>query len=314
MNDRLEDCSQVLRHTGLVLCGAMVLFLFAPRVKADIVTEIGGDTRNFVVLYEGGGTAQVSSGNIVGNIGIGPNGFFSGASNGTLKGNVVFSDSNTGQFSTAGGYTLNGSVLYGQTDVTNDLNSVGSFSAKVSGESGTALVIDPSAMGGNQAIYASSGVLDGGGNRVFNVTSFNFAAGTTLTINGNSTGDNVILNFNTNSTLNFDGAMNFNGIAPDQVLFNITGGGELKIDGATVAGDFADLNGQIMVSGSSVNGRIFADNGDRLIVSDSGLYYAPPGSFGARAPEPAAIVLMCTVCLGLVPILRRRFRRVSPEG
>jgi hypothetical protein len=292
----------------------MVLFLFAPRVKADIVTEIGGDTRNFVVLYEGGGNAHVSAGTIIGNVGIGPNGSFTGGGSGSLNGNIVFSDSNTGQFSTAGGYTFNGSVSYGQSDVTTDLNSVGSFSAKVSGESGTALVIDPSAMGGNQTIYANSGVLDGGGNRVFNITSFNFAQGTTLTINGDSSGDNVILNFNTNSTLNFDGAMNFNGIAPDQVLFNITGGGELKIDGATVAGDFADLNGQIMVSGSSVNGRIFGDNGDRLIVSDSGLYYAPPGSFGARAPEPAAILLMGTVCLGVFPLLRRRFRRVSPKG
>jgi hypothetical protein len=291
----------------------MVLFLFAPLMQADIVTQIGGDTGNFAVLYEGGGNLHLAAGTINGNVGLGPNGSFSGNGSGTLNGNVVFADSNTGQFSTASAYTLNGSVLYGQPDVSSDLNKVGQFSAQVAAEQGTALVIDPASLGGNQAIYANLGVLDGGGNRVFNVTSFNFAKGTSITINGDTSGDNVILNFNTNNTLNFDGAINFNGITPDQVLFNVTGGGELKIDGATVAGDFVDLSGEIMVSGSTVSGRLFGDDTDRLQIVSGSMVFAP-GTFGARAPEPAAIVLMCTVCLGLVPILRRRFRRISTEG
>jgi hypothetical protein len=300
----------------------MVLFLFAPGARADIVTEIGGalgdTTRNFVVLYEGSGSGNngnlhIAAGTMVGNIGIGNNGSFSADGGGTLKGNVAFSGSNTGQFTTASGYTLNGSVLYGQSDVTTDLNNIGLFSAKVAGESGTILVIDPSSMGGTQSIFASAGVPDSGGNRVFNVTSFNFAKGTTITINGDSSGDNVILNFNTNNTLNFDGAINFNGITPDQVLFNITGGGELKIDGATVAGDFVDLNGQMMVSGSTVSGRLFGGDDDRLQIVSGSMVFAP-GTFGARAPEPAAIVLVGTVCLGVFPLLRRRFRRVSPKG
>ena len=53
------------------------------------------------------------------------------------------------------------------------------------------------ASGQSLTINASSGVSDGKGNRVFTISSFTAAAGSTITINGDLAGDNVILNLDT---------------------------------------------------------------------------------------------------------------------
>jgi hypothetical protein len=162
----------------------------------------------------------------------------------------------------------------------------------------------------------TGGSLDGHGNSVFTATSFELASGTMLTINGDAAGDNVIINIGNcttgggaGSVCNFDGTINLVGIAADHVLFNITGSNELKIDGANVAGDFVDVNGQIFVSASTVIGRLYGGDSERFQLV-SGVDVNPFG----RTPEPAALVLAGTVLLGLLPLLRRRFRRAAPNA
>ena len=127
----------------IVLAVGTILFvpLVQLQLRADIITQIGGDTRNFTILYTGGAGSQLhlSQGTITGNIGVGGTGTVKADGSGTINGNVDFSASNTGQFSITPSKTLNGSVNYSQTDVTNDLTSISNFSSAVGAEAGFSL-------------------------------------------------------------------------------------------------------------------------------------------------------------------------------
>jgi hypothetical protein len=288
------------------LAGLLACFV-GSHARADILTEIGGDTRNFVVLYDGFGSNQlhISSGltNINGNIGIGSTGSLKATGSGTLTGEVYFSAPNTGQCS-AQGFNYNcASSLYGQSDVTNDLSYITNFSSSIAAETGTPISLNVSS-GQILTINASTGLLDSHGNRVFSVTSLNLGSGSSVVINGDSAGDNVVFNIATcpSQTCNFDGNMTLNGITADQVMFNIRGNNELKVDGANVGGVFVDPNGQIFVSASTVTGALYG-GGENPLTLVSGV------TVNAGTPEPAAFVLAGTVLLGIMPVLRRKLRR-----
>jgi hypothetical protein len=294
---------------------ALLALLAASSARADIITQIGGDTRNFVVLYDGLGsrTLNQNNGAINGNIGIGGTGKFAATGPGTINGNIDFSAACAGTYPTCGGHfgssntTINGTVNYGQADVANDLTDVNHFSAVAAAEAGTALSVNIN-NGQTQVINASSGILDGHGNRVFNVTSFNFNGGSTLVVNGDTAGDNIIFNFPGLSP-QFKGTMLFYGITADQVAFNITGGGTLTVNtnGDTVQGIFVDPNGSVSVSHSNVYGRIFGgDESNMQLVS--GEYINAP------TPEPAAVVLFGTVILACLPLVKRKLSRSSGKA
>lgn len=292
--------------TKIALAAGTILFvpLIQPQLRADIITQIGGDTRNFSILYTGGGGSQLhlSQGTITGNIGVGGTGTVKADGSGAINGNIDFSASNTGQFSISG-KTLNGSVNYNQTDVTNDLTSISNFSSAVDAETGFNLGAINLSSGHSLTINASSGVSDGKGNRVFTISSFTAAAGSTITINGDLAGDNVILNLDTGgNTVLLDGNVILNGITSDQIFFNVTGGGQLKIDGGSVEGIFADVHGQIFVSAATIGGRLFGgDNTTMQIVSNA--------SLDSKTPEPSAIFLLSTVLFGSVLAYKRGWLR-----
>ena len=203
---------------------------------------------------------HLAQGTIIGNIGVGGTGTVKADGSGAINGNVDFSASNTGQFSITPSKTLNGSVNYSQPDVTNDLTNISNFSSAVDAEPGFSLGGINLASGHSLTINASSGISDGKGNRVFTISSFTATAGSTITIVGDLAGDNVILNLDlhgANATL--DGNVILSGIASDQVFFNVTRGGELKIDGGSVEGIFTDVHGQIFVSAATIGGRLFPE-------------------------------------------------------
>jgi hypothetical protein len=258
-----------------------------------------------VLLFEGGGGAELhtAAATIKGNIGIGGTGTFKLTGGGTF-GNIDFSAPNTGQFTSSGGSY---SPSYGVTNVATDLADVNSFSTTVAAESGTALSINLGA-GQSQTVKTSQGTADGKGNYVFKVTSFTFSQGATLTIDGDIPG-NVILNFASLGTVQIQGNIVLQGLTSDQVLFNVTGGGELKIQGNSgtgvynnVSGTFVDPNGQVFVSLSNVYGRVFGgDSSTEYIVSMD--HITTP------TPEPTAILLFGTVILCCLPMVKRRLSR-----
>jgi hypothetical protein len=296
--------------TAFAALGLLVGIVAAPPARGDIISEIGGNTGNFVVLYEGTGNVQFqqNQGTVTGNIGIGNTAGFSASGPGTITGNIDFSAADTGsqqQFSESN-TTITGTEYYNQSDVSADITDVNNFSSTVAGETGTNLSIN---LNNNQSqtIMASSGVLDSNGNRVFNVTNFQFGGGSTLYIDGDSAGDNVVLNFD-NISPQFGGTIILSGINPDQVVFNITGNENLQINtnGSTVQGIFIDPEGNVQVSHSVVYGRVFGGGSGNMQLA-SGEYITVPDP--ARTPEPASIFLLATVLCGVVLVTRRRSRR-----
>jgi len=293
-----------LKSAGLGVCSYASLFATAlltinlsAAVRADIITQIGGTTRNFAVLYTGGGGNQLmlSQGTINGAVGIAGTGTMKNNGSGAINGNIYFSAPDTGQYS--GNKTVNGSIYYGDSSISQDMSYISSFSSTVGAESGT-----PVSITGSTIINAASGTLDGHGNRVFNLTAVTLPNGSTLTINGDLAGDNVILNVN--GDVFIQGNILLSGILPDQVLFNVTHG-DLKVQDGTVAGDFVDINGSIFVSAETLNGRVFGgDSSTMQIVSE------PTITRPSAAPEPVTLLLSGTMLLGLLPLVRRKLRRV----
>src|SRR5207244_410926 len=143
-----------------------------------------------------------------------------------------------------------------------DLNTLNSLNTTLGAESGSSLAISiPN--GGNQTVNASSGLLDGTGNRVFTVSSMSFVNGATMTLNG-AASDYMVLNYSAN--VSFGGTIVLaGGIISDHVLFNIVGGSGLtggptltiSSNGATERGTFLDPNGTIQINHSVLDGRVF---------------------------------------------------------
>ena len=250
----------------------------------------------------------MNNSNLTGNMGIGNTGKFQGNGPGTINGLVQFSAANTGQFSNSG-LTLNPSVgnpQYSIANVTSGLNTANSLSQTLGLETGTSTTISS---GGS--INASSGTLDGNGNRVFTVTSISFPNGI-FTVNG-SASDYVVLNIAGSVGNNgLNGAVTLaGGIPSDHVLLNytpstsnltnynnaytnLTGGPTMTIstNGATTSGVFLDPTGDFQINHSNINGRIIGgDTHNSAFVSGANLT--------APVPEPGGIVLALLALAGL---------------
>jgi hypothetical protein len=299
-----EACFGTRCSTVFAALGVLVGIVAAPPVRGDIISEIGGDVGNFAILYEGTGTATLqNNGSIPGNIGIGNTAGFSASGPGTITGNIDFSAADAGsnqQFSESN-TTITGTEYYSQSGVSADITDVNNFSATVGAETGTNLSIN---LNNNQSqtIMASQGVCSNG-NCIFNVTNFQFNNGSTIYIDGDSAGDNVVLNFVGINNPQFGGTVILSGLTADQVVFNIVGNENLQINtnGSTVQGIFIDPEGNVQVSHSVVYGQVFGGGNGNMLVS--GAHITAP------TPEPASILLLATVAFGAVLAIKRRSRR-----
>jgi len=277
------------------------------------------DAQQFAVLSQfANNQLNFNNGTITGDIGLGSPRQFT-ISNGSVGGNIRFSGaanttgltpdpdpgSNPGPFTVSGGGTVSGGVSVNDGIVASALNWVNiNLSQTLGGEPGTALTLTSS-----QTINASSGVLDGTGNRVFGTTSVNLNNASTLTISG-SASDYVVINVTDNNPA-FNGTILLTGgITSDQVLFNMfggnytthTGGPTLTIsnNGQVATGTFLDPNGGMQINHSVLNGRFFGgDVVNQQIVS--GAFITAP------VPEPGTAALGA-LALGVFA-LRRKFSR-----
>jgi hypothetical protein len=287
---------------GWTLAVAAMLGITRPCAAGFMI----GDAANFAVLNEGSGShnLNITSATITGNIGVGdPSGSttetvkFGGGPINTIDGNLRFGGATTNYSGTNYTMTSGHSITGGNSNVQSDLNSLNTLSSSLGVKSGTALTISI-ANGAKQTVLASSGVLDGNGNRVFNVSSVNFVNGATLDIVGDVAGDSIVFNFGSNVT--FGGTILLDGgLVSDQVLFNVTGTNHnltLNTNGGTLAGTFLDANGTISMSSNSVlNGRLFG--GGANDESISGTINAPQAM---SVPEPSSagvIVMACGAAL-----------------
>ena len=277
-----------------------------PYVSPAIFTLNGG--ANFAVLYEGaGGNAlQFNRGTISGDIGVAGTGqlqLSGGAANTIINGNARFAGpvNHTGTAGTD--FAISGSFIGNDSTVQPAMNSLNSLNSTLGAETGTSVAVNI-ANGGSQTINASSGTLDGSGNRVFTVSSMNFVNGATLTLNG-SVSDYMVLNIGFSPS--FGGTINLTGgITSDHVLFNLVGGSGLTggptltfaANGATEQGTFLDPNGTISMDNTVLDGRLFGgDTHNMSIVSGSSVF--------APVPEPATFAL-AGLGAAVLLIFRRR--------
>jgi hypothetical protein len=278
-----------------------------------------GDAANYAVLFEGGGgnTLNINNGPglnglaVDGNIGIGGTGKLQLSGPLTINGNIDFAGPVDYNGPYSGDIHVTGSINPNVATVQNALDTVNLLSYTLGLETGTALTVNLN-NNDSQTINASSGTLDGNGNRIFTVSSFNFGGGSTLTISG-SASDFVVFNFSANTQ--FKGTILLTGgLTSDQVLFNIIGGANLtgghtlsiNNNGDILTGTFLDPNGTISMDHSVLNGRLFGgDTHNEQIVSGS-LVNAPLPA----VPEPttfiAGALLLLPFGASTLRILRRK--------
>ena len=280
------------------------------------------DSTNYAVLYEGSGknVLQCDSGNITGDIGIGAPSkattaslkLSSSASKTIINGNLYF-DSEVNVSGKAGSdyEQKDGEIAGNKSSVSSDLNYLNKLSASLGGEAGTAVAIDTGETG-KQTIYAANGKLDGNGNRVFNVTDFSFGKNTTLTISGDPAGDSVVFNFSDDAT--FGGSITLaKGLSSDQVMFNFPGGSDLdegvtlkiNANGGTEYGTFLNPNGQIIITNSVVQGRVFG-GGSQDEDIESGCSVIAPNVVPTPVPEPEICAM---IAMGIAGLWVARWRR-----
>jgi PEP-CTERM motif len=313
MLTRIDITGIKLRHVfgvGRIAFAVLLAMSAIPQARADFSL---GDAANFAVLYEGNGQQlQFNNSNVTGNIGIGAingtSGSFQGNGPGTITGTVEFNNS-SGSFSNSGlTITGNGGMpLFGQTNIDTDLTNLNSLSQMLSTESGTSVNI---AAGGS--LSATSGILDGNGNRVFTGTiNSNFTVGTTFTING-SASDFVVINIPNTGGQGFNGSIVLTGgITSDHVLINFTAGNysnqtggqtlTISTNGNVTMGTFLNPNGNIQINHSLLDGRLFGGDTQNLAIVSGAEINAPTPA----VPEPASVLLLGTVLLACAAVMRR---------
>jgi len=324
---RKNTVGRILTTTGAAL-------LAMSGVTAQAGTVFGVDVQDYIVLFEGGGGKHLGINNFgttgiwTGDIGIAGTGTLAASGPGIINGNVNFAAADTGQdnisnTSFTAGHGVNFNVAAVQT-IMNNLNTLSATLGSQAG-SGTSIAINT---GSDQTVLAASGALVGG-NRVFNVTSFNSGNGENLIIKGDGSQSVVFdINFDTqfhgnillqDLTGKFIGDAGYAGPSPDQVLFNLyagaalTGGdtldannnGNLAHPANIIYGTFLDPNGKVSFVNTRITGRIFGgDSQDMQIVS--GVTLNLPNTPGPPVPDAGSTLMLLSLGLGFLGFASRK--------
>lgn len=301
------------RLTGGLVTAIAVLGLLGGSQMAYAGYSLGSiDSYGILFTGDGNNAVQINNGTLTGNVGIAdPNGSQPAANLSgplTVNGNFVFAG--TSNITGIGGnVVVNGSVSESNATVMTEFNTLQSLSTTLGAEAGSNLVIS---VGNNatQTVNAASGELDANGNRVFNVTSFNESGNNNaLVVNGDGAGDSVVFNLSSSVNANFTVGILLNGLTSDQVLFNIYGGSnasytggptlQISANGATLAGDFLDPNGDISMNHAILDGRLIGGDMHNVEVVSGFQLVAP-------VPEPSTWAMVGLGLAGLLAIRRRK--------
>ena len=282
------------RRCLFLVCGVLIgLFLSHEGAKAEI--DLGA-AAPYTLLYEGSGLLRFDASSETGNVGLRAGASMSLNPTSTVDGNVDFA----GVTKISGGNQVKGSINGIASAVTDAINDINLLSRTMAALTGNPLAIN---LPGDQTINASSGHKTGD-DYVFDITSFKFDGGKTLTINGDNLDGNVIFNFHCIDRANFNGTVLLTGgLCAADVLWNFSGDGTSigNKGNANLQGIFLDPNGSISFGGNAeLCGRLFGGAGDDLkFIGGSKLQIC-------ECPEPSSYLLMGVGGLALVWMCRRK--------
>jgi hypothetical protein len=262
----------------------------------------------------GGGSDSITGTGNGGDIGIGPGSTIDTSKGGaqTWTGPIDFADTGNKK---SNGYnvpvssdklnnlTITGGTLLGQGSVDAALHQILGISNYWAGVSGQTSLVN---FGATSTTIGSIG----SGIQVFNAAAFNVSS--VVTIRGNSS-DLIIINDPSTAIFSAGGKIVLSGLRPDQVLFNLTGTGNVLTisGGAAISADFILKQGSYNVSNATVNGRILGGQGT-LTMGAGFTEFVPEDA----VPEPAAWTMMAAGTGALLYFGRgRRGRmRANPTG
>jgi choice-of-anchor A domain-containing protein len=315
MKTNRAQCSQSGAFVGGRAVAAAVavlpaLFLAAPAAQASF--SLGTFDYYGLLVNDGDANGDINTAPVEANIGIGAlqSGKTVNLHNEVVNGQVdcevlcsssVSNGAITGTQPASRGGPAPAALHSNVAQVSAAILAASNLSSFFGGESGTAITINNT----TQTINASSGTLDGTGNRIFTAPSFSIGNSHTVTINGTAS-DYVVINVTGNSNDKLDGALTLTGgITPDQVIINFIGVGNAvqgAANGATLQGTFLIPNMKVQLNSLTINGRVFGGQPgvDFAFVSNA-LIQQP-----AVIPVPAASLLFGSGLSLLVAVRRRR--------
>jgi uncharacterized repeat protein (TIGR01451 family) len=246
-----------------------------------------GAAGNYGVLYivgSGNHNLQITNVTLGANIGVGSAVGGNGTGNvsfngpGIISGRLDFAPGQTNQFSNNNSSNVGpASVNTNVAAVKSAISTVTSLNTSLGGLTGTALKIN-----GTQTINESAGTfhtVNGVTYSVFTVTSYSENDGKIFTINGDGSGDPVVLNFGSNTgniNLGGDVALTGNGLNDDKVIWNFTSSNQ-HIQLNNNASSYPSLafhgillgpNDGFSLVNANLSGRVFGgDNQDMQLVS-----------------------------------------------
>lgn len=276
----------------------------APSAFAAFVAPDLGDAAAYTLLAIPDGSdaptlAVSSDSDVVGQLGVGPGGFYNKSGSGDVTGNVILASTAT-SLNTGSGNP--GNLQSG------DLTSAIADALAASNAIALAALDPPTQSFAN--ITSTDTITGISGVSLFAVGDLNLGGSDILTLQGAAT-DFFI--FHVTGVLNLSGSSKIvtsGGLLPQNVLFHVpTTGGDIIVSASSEAvGTFLAPHRDFTLHGALVQGRVIAND---IGVTSGGEFFAFPPQPGPEPqpqpepviPEPGTALLLG---LGLLPLARRR--------